>query len=49
MQGMIDAIQADARRTAEYSGIERIGDAVVAALCKTPREAFVPARSQSLA
>ena len=49
MQGMIDAIQADARRTAEYSGIERIGDAVVAALRKTPREAFVPARSQSLA
>ena len=49
MQGMIEEIQADARRTAAYTGFERIGEAVVAALRKTPRDQFVLPRSRSLA
>ena len=49
MERMIHEIQADAHRTAAYSGIERIGESVVAALRKTPRESFVLSRSRSLA
>ena len=46
---MIAEIQADARRTASYTGIERIGDAVVDVLRATPREDFVLPRNRSLA
>ncbi len=46
---MIAEIQADARRTASYTGIERIGDAVISALRATPRERFVPQHNRSLA
>ena len=49
MDRMIEEIQSDARRTASYTGIERIGDAVVAALHKTPRDRFVLPRNRSLA
>ena len=49
MEEMIREIQADARRSAASSGIERISDPVVAALRKTPREQFVLPRSHSLA
>ena len=49
MERMIEEIQANAQRTAAYTGIERIGDAVVTALRKTPRDRFVLPRSRSLA
>ena len=49
METMIREIQDDAERTSLYTGIERIGDAVVAALRQTPRERFVLPRSRSLA
>ena len=49
MDGMIQEIQADAQRTADYTGIEQIGEAVVAALRKTRRDQFVLPRNRSLA
>lgn len=49
MERMISEIQTDARRTASYTGIDRIGDAVVGALRDTLREEFVPPRNRSLA
>lgn len=49
METMIAAIQADARRTADYTGIERIGKAVIDALRATPRENFVTQRNRPLA
>ena len=49
MQRMIQEIQADARRTATYTGVERIGEPVIAALRKTRRERFVLPRNRSLA
>ena len=49
MQRMIQEIQADARRTATYTGMERIGEPVIAALRKTRREQFVLPRNRSLA
>lgn len=49
MARMIAEIQVDARRTASYTGIDRIGDAVVGALRATLREEFVLPRNRSLA
>lgn len=49
MARMISEIQMDARRTAPYTGVDRIGDAVVSALRATLREEFVPPRNRSLA
>lgn len=49
MERMLDAIGADARRTAAYTGIEHISAAVLDALRATPRDRFVPRRSRSLA
>ena len=49
MTRMISEIQLDARRTASYTGIDRIGDAVVDALRATLREEFVLPRNRSLA
>ena len=49
METMIREIQDDAERTSSYTGIERIGEAVVEALRQTPRERFVLPRSRSLA
>ena len=49
MARMIDEIQMDARRTESYTGIARIGEAVVGALRATLREEFVPPRNRSLA
>lgn len=49
METMIREIQDDAERTSSYTGIERIGDAVLEALRDTPRERFVLPRSRSLA
>ena len=42
-QGMLDAIRDDARRTASYTGVATIDDAVMDALERVPREEFVPA------
>ena len=49
MEDMIAEIQADAGRTASYTGVERIGAAVVDAIRATPRERFVPARNRPAA
>ena len=49
METLIGEIQADARRTASYTGIARIGDAVVDALRGTPRERFVLPRTRPIA
>ena len=49
METMIVEIQADARRTASYTGIARVGDAVIEAIRATPRERFVLPRTQSAA
>ena len=49
MDRMITEIQSDARRTASYTGLERIGEAVIEALRATPREKFVLPRNRSLA
>lgn len=46
MEQMIDEIQDDAGRTVSYTGIPRIGDAVIAAIRATPRDRFVPARNR---
>ena len=49
MDTMIAEIQADARRTALYTGRMQISAAVIDALRDTPREDFVPERTRSLA
>ena len=49
MARMISEIQMDARRTESYTGIDRIGEGVVAALRATLREEFVLPRNRSLA
>ena len=49
METMIAEIQADARRTASYTGIARVGDAVIDAIRGTPRERFVLPRTRSAA
>ena len=49
MDNMIAEIQADAKRTASHTGIERIEDAVLDALRAAPREQFVLERTRSLA
>ena len=49
MDRMIIEIQADAKRTALYTGRDQISAPVVDALRDTPRENFVPARTRSLA
>lgn len=49
MERMIAEIQTDARRTASYTGRDRIGAAVVDALRATLREEFVLPRNRSLA
>ena len=49
MEDMIAEIQADAGRTASYTGVQRIGAAVVDAIRATPRERFVPARNRPAA
>ena len=49
MDRMIIEIQADAKRTALYTGRNQISAPVVEALRDTPREDFVPARTRSLA
>lgn len=49
MENMIAEIQADAKRTSSYSGIERIDDGVLDALRATPREQFVLERTRTLA
>ena len=49
MEQMIAEIQADAARTASYTGVRRISAAVVGALRTTPREQFVRPRNRSLA
>lgn len=49
MENMIAEIQSDARRTASYTGIPRIGDAVIDAIRATPRDRFVAARNRPAA
>ena len=49
MDTMIIEIQADAKRTALYTGRDQISAPVVEALRDTPREEFVPERTRSLA
>ena len=49
MDRMIAEIQADAMRTAGYTGRSRISAPVIDALRDTPREHFVPERTRSLA
>ena len=49
MDRMIAEIQADAARTASYTGRPSIDPKVIAALRATPREDFVPERTRSLA
>ena len=49
MERMMSEIQMDARRTASYTGIDQIGDAVVGAMNATLREEFVLPRNRSLA
>lgn len=49
MARMIAEIQMDARRTASYTGIDRIDETVVEALRATLREEFVLPRNRSLA
>ena len=49
MDRMITEIQADAKRTALYTGQMQISAPVIDALRDTPREDFVPARTRSLA
>ena len=49
MDRMIAEIQADAGRTASYTGRARISPPVENALRDTPREHFVPERTRSLA
>ena len=49
MARMISEIQMDALRTESYTGIDRIGEAVVGALRATLREEFVLPRNRSLA
>lgn len=49
MDSMIIEIQADAQRTALYTGRDQISAPVIDALRDTPREDFVPARTRSLA
>ena len=49
MDRMIDEIQADARRTADYTGVPRIGARVEDALRQTLRDRFVAPRNRSLA
>ena len=49
MDTMITEIQADARRTALYTGRMQISAPVIDALRDTPREDFVPRRTRSLA
>ena len=49
MERMIAEIQADAGRTASYTGVRRIGDAVIDAIRATPRERFVLARNRPVA
>lgn len=49
MDRMIIEIQADAKRTASYTGRNQISAPVIEALRDTPREDFVPERTRSLA
>ena len=49
MDRMIAEIQADARRTALYTGRMQISTPVIDALRNTPREDFVPERTRPLA
>ncbi len=49
MERLLAEIGDDARRTAPYTGIERIDAPVLAALRATPRELFVLPRNRSLA
>ena len=49
MDRMLSEIQTDARRTASYTGIDQIGEAVVEAMRATLREEFVLPRNRSLA
>lgn len=49
MDNMIAEIQADAARTSTYTGVARIGEAVVDAMRGAPREQFVLERTRSLA
>ena len=49
MDRMIIEIQADAKRTALYTGRNQISAPVIEALRDTPREDFVPARTRPLA
>ena len=49
MDEMIGEIQVDAGRTASYTGIPRIGEAVIEAIRATPRDRFVPARNRPAA
>ena len=49
MDRMIIEIQADAQRTALYTGRNQISAPVIDALRDTPRENFVPERTRSLA
>lgn len=49
MDRMIVEIQRDAASTVSYTGVDRIGEAVIAALRATAREEFVLPRNRSLA
>jgi protein-L-isoaspartate(D-aspartate) O-methyltransferase len=41
-QAMLDAVRASVQESADYTGIEKLSDAVMDALGAVPREAFVP-------
>ena len=49
MQGMLDAIRDDARRTASYTGVAAIDERVMAAMAAVPRAEFVPSRARTAA
>ena len=49
MQGMLDAIRDDTRRTASYTGVAAIDERVMAAMAAVPRAEFVPSRSRTAA
>ena len=49
MQGMLDAIRDDTRRTANYTGVSTIDERVMAAIAAVPRAEFVPSRARTAA
>lgn len=49
MEEMLEAIRSDARMTASYTGRKRLSDAVLAAMSRVRREAFVPDAAQAYA